>query len=322
MVKKATKTPAPKITKRKKKGDKVQVTTPIGTFSYPNLLEPDSGRQYSDDKYKTDLLFKEKDFKTDPAAKALREAILKVGRRGTKDPNATLSDFKHPLRRTSEMGEKYSENERTKNCIVIRAKTEYDPIVIDAQKNEMDAEAVKKIKGGDEGRLIVSVFWYDQQGGGVALGLTIVQWLKSGEALGGGRQALIDELDEIEIEDIEDVETDDDEEEAPKPKRKKKVVEEDDEEENEDDDSDDEDESEDADEDDEDDDSSDEEDESEEDDDSDDADDEEEEEEKPKGKKVAAKSKSKSKPAKPAPKGKKKASKKDEEEDDDFSFDD
>lgn len=318
-----TKKPATKPVRGKKK-KKVSVTTPVGILSYPHLLEADSGRQYSDDKKKTDLLIPEAEWKTDPAAKKLREAVLICGRKLLKDPDATLSDFKNPFQRTNKLGEKYSDNERTKNCVVIRAKTEFDPWIVDAGKEELDDEAIKKIKGGDYARLVVNVYSYTQQGGGVTLGLQGVQYIKSGEALGGGYQAQIDELDEIEIEaddidepeETDDDETDEDEEEE-KPKTKKKpakkgkkpAVDEDEE------DTDDDSEAEDADED----------DGSEEDNDNSDEDDvsvdDDEEEEKPKAKKGK---KPAGKPAK-AVKGKKakKADDEDEEEDedsDDFTF--
>lgn len=223
-------------TKVKTKSAKIRVKTPVGRFSYPYFANPDSGRAESDNKYKGDLLIPKSTWKTDPDAVKLRGAVLECGRKFYGDKNLELSDFNNPFKDTDKL-EKYSSSEEIKGNILIRAKTEFPPVVVGPDKEEMNESEVKKIKGGDYGRFVVVVYPYSQKEGGITLGLTVVQYQKPGKALGGGAAASLAMIDEMEVdmEDLdEEVEDDEDETEAPKKlKKKAKVVEEDEEEEEE-----------------------------------------------------------------------------------------
>lgn len=206
--------------KIKKVPNKIKVLTPPGTLSYPHLASPDEGKTNSDGKYKTDLLIKKADWKE--KGKELRQAVLKVGRRHFGDENLQLKDFANPFKDTDAL-ENYSENDRTKGCILLRAKTEYVPSVIGPDKEELSEEDIAKIKGGDTARLVVEVYPYDNDEGGVTVGLNLVQFIQTGKALGQGNAAalaLVDEIDPDDM-DIDDPDTDDEDEDEDKPVSRK-----------------------------------------------------------------------------------------------------
>jgi len=222
--------------------------TPIGRFSFPALAEPNTNPEYGKNNYELTLLIPKDVFMAE--ASSLRAAVLecaktnlKVGK--TKSSPTKLKDFKHPFRDGDQLYEDKG-YEAYKGCFVITAKSRYQPQVINASKNELNAKQIAQIKGGDYGRMLINVFPYQQQGGGVTFGLLLVQFWKEGPALGGINKAeLIAEISELEVPlDEPDVDAEDDVEieETLKPKSKaktktkiKKVVEEVTAEENEDD---------------------------------------------------------------------------------------
>lgn len=207
----------------------VKITTPMGRLSYPFLNEPDSGREFSDNKYKTDFLIPKDIWKTE--GKELKDAVLFVGREFFKDKTLELSDFKNPFKDTDKL-EKYSSSDEVKNCVLLRCKSVYKPIVVGPHKTngqwaDLPEEERKKIKGGDYCKLVVAIYPYGTGDGGVTLGLNLVQFVKPGDSLGGGRAAALAQLEEIEIEpdeiDNEEKEVDDEEPKKEESKKKNKA---------------------------------------------------------------------------------------------------
>lgn len=185
--------------KKAKQEEKTRVLlrTPIGMFSYPYLAKKDEGRPESDGKFKVDLLVPLKDWNSSPEAKALREGVLAVGRKFFEDDALSLEDFKNPFSLTDDIP---GADERIKGCMRIRAKTTFIPTIYGPDgKEKMTVEDIMKIKGGDYGRMVVDVYPYSQQGGGVTLGLQVVQFARPGKPLGQGQAAALALLDEIEV---------------------------------------------------------------------------------------------------------------------------
>jgi hypothetical protein len=218
-----------------------RVVTPEGRISFPYLAAPDTGREYSDDKYKADLLIDKEVWKSSPHAKKLKAAVIKVAQQTWPSKGIeTLEDFKHPFKNTDSIR---NCPENMKNCILIKAKSNFAPIIVGPRKNEdgdfedLSEKAVKAIKGGDWGRFSVAVVPYTQSGGGVTLCLNVVQFKQEGEPLGEGRSKSLENLDEFEV-DVDDLEeSEEEEEEKPArktrgkaaPKKKAKAVEDDEE---------------------------------------------------------------------------------------------
>jgi hypothetical protein len=192
--------------------------TPAGRFSYPYLATPNTGGKYPDGAYKTDLLIPKPLFKEKGAA--LQAAVLKVGKEYFGDKFNFKGPWRHPFKDTDE--DDKTESDAMKNCILIRAKSgpqkdgtgriikpARQPMFIGPRMNAekkfdpLTAEEIQNIKGGDWGLLNVTVYPYDQQGGGVTFGLNAVQFWKVGEGFGQGRSKLLETAEELEAE-IED----------------------------------------------------------------------------------------------------------------------
>lgn len=235
---------------KKEKAVPVRVVTPVGMLSYPYLVEPNDRGNYPDGKYKTDIIFDAETWETQ--GKALRKAVLQVARNYFGDATLKLSDFANPFKDGNAKAGKKEYN----GCIYLTAKSDFQPTVVGPNTKPMPEERINKIKGGDFARLVVNIYPYAQQGGGVTVGLEVVQFSHEGEPLGEGRAASLELLDELEaeLEDLEEGEGEEDDEEpkkkaAPKkpaakpvtvekkkPGRPKKKVEDDDDEEEDDDD--------------------------------------------------------------------------------------
>lgn len=185
----------------KAKKPRVQLWTPPLRLSFPYLVTPDTGRQYSDNKYKTDgliykPLFKEK-------GKPLQDAVLEVGREYFGKTFSLKGKWKTPFKDTDT--DDKIENEAMKNAILIRAKSDRKPIIMGPRKVggkflELTPEELQNVKGGDWAVLNVTVYPYDQSGGGVTLGLNAVQYWKSDEGFGQGRSKLLETAEELEAE--------------------------------------------------------------------------------------------------------------------------
>ena len=177
----------------KKNDNRIVLKTPVGRLSFPYLTKKDEGRQYSDGKFKTDLLFTKEQWKTE--GKELTTAVLEVAKKHF-GKAVKLKDFKHPFVDTDTVN---NIPDNMKGMIRIRAKSTNAPQIVGPDKKPLTAEKIAEIKGGDYARLVVSVFPYDQQGGGVSLGLNFVQFARPGEPFGQGTSKMLDMLDEMEV---------------------------------------------------------------------------------------------------------------------------
>lgn len=193
------------VKKEKEKYVDTRVVTPQGRLSFPYLHTPDVGRsEYSDGRIKTDLIISKADFKEQGTA--LVNMVVDVARDFFGDEGLTLNDFAHPFKDTDKLPkdrrQKLPESVRDGH-IIIRAKfwgkDEDDrPEIIGPDKSVWGEKQVKKIEGGHWARLIVRPFGYPQQGGGVTLALSLVQYIKPDEVF-GGRTSSIDMIDEMEV---------------------------------------------------------------------------------------------------------------------------
>ena len=201
----------------KKKKSQTIIYSPIGILSYPYLVKPDTGRAESSNKYGGEIYV--------PKAVWLKEgkeslaAVLAVAQEGTGDKKTKLKDIKTPF---FDMDTKPDCPDFAKGCIRIRGRSQYKPKIIGPKKGDddkfpvWDDEQISTIKAGDHVRFIGAIYWYPQQGGGVALGLNFVQFGYAGKPIGqGSSMAAIESLGEIEVE-MDDassmVDTDDEDE--------------------------------------------------------------------------------------------------------------
>lgn len=210
---------APPATGGKKvKKEKVIVYSPLGRFSFPYLVTPDTGRPNSDGKWKVELMIPKSKFETEckglvaavlacaseyhgRSIKSLKELTKKV----TEEVNGVETTTVKRLHPFTDMDEERDCPEVFKGHIRIRAKSTFKPLVIGPHKNEdgkfdaLPEEVVKQIKGGDYGRLVMVVYAYSQSGGGVTFGLNGVQFGYAGDPIGQGALKQVQDMSEVEI---------------------------------------------------------------------------------------------------------------------------
>lgn len=182
------------------------LSTGKGFASFPYLAAPDTGRPQSCNKYSLDIFVAKPDFKI--SGPALLEAVLRIGRAGKGDPKAILKDFKLPFTDVDKLSDekkaKLPEQVRS-GFMLIKARSKNQPLItgpkkIDGRWAALNPDEVKTITGGDICNMVVGPFWYSQQGGGVAFGLNIVQFIQKGKPFGGqGVAQSLEQLHEMEV---------------------------------------------------------------------------------------------------------------------------
>lgn len=204
----ATKKPKAPVKKEKRPW----IVTPIGFMNYAHLAKPDLGRQYSDGKYKLDLLFPKDTWKEEGAN--IRKAVILEARKYFQDDSLTLKDFKHPFKDGDEKDMSQEANKYYKGMIYITPKCsgDYPPGIVGPSKETYSLEDINKMKNGDKVRCVVDAYPYEQQGGGITLGLKTVQFVMPGKPFGvSGQQAAINILDDLPEDLIADLDLGDDE---------------------------------------------------------------------------------------------------------------
>jgi hypothetical protein len=152
------------------------ILTPIGRLIFTHVSKPDSGREFSDDKYKVTLLIpKEK------SLAKLKDAVLACAKEAFGSKITKLSQIQHPFRNGEDKADKYPVYADT-NFIV--PKSTRRPKVLDRNRQELDAD---EIYGGCFARLGISACSYMQAGKpGVTFLLDAIQKTGDGDAIGGG----------------------------------------------------------------------------------------------------------------------------------------
>lgn len=195
---------------KKKEKKYTTIYTPIGIGAWLYLVKPDIGRKESSGKFSVELYVPKADFLKD--GKDMVTAVTNVAREGLGNKKLNLNDIQNPFK---DMDTVKDCPEWAKGTYRIRAKAgrkdmaeadwnNFRPTVIAPRKVDekfpiYSLEQIKEIKAGDFMRLICSVYTYEQKGGGVALGLNFVQFVKEGKALGQGKMKAIENLDEVEV---------------------------------------------------------------------------------------------------------------------------
>jgi len=179
-----------------KQKEVVRLVTPVGRLLYPSIAAPlPADAEYDAGKYVCGLLIPNEVYKEQ--CKDWGKQILTLAQEvfGAKNIKS-LADFRHPIKKGDD-----TETDYMKGHIFITGKGKYAPSIIDAAKKEMSPDAVANIKGGDYGRLVLTLFTYDTKGNkGVSFGLDVVQYARPGEPLGGGKSKSLELLEELEVE--------------------------------------------------------------------------------------------------------------------------
>lgn len=210
-------------------GDEL-IVSPKARVAFPNLDKPDTGRQYSDDKYKATFLF-DKD-STDMSK--LESAALAVAKKHF-GPKIKLSDMTYlPFRDGDEMEKNY---DGFSNAWVIQAKSQNPVTCIDRDEQNIDP---REVYGGCYARAAFVPCAYQMgKNKGVTFLLQFIQKLDEGPRFGGfgsvdpsdvfgewsdDDEDAVDEEEVEEEEESEEEEEEDEEELAAAEEEKKKAA--------------------------------------------------------------------------------------------------
>lgn len=168
---------------------------PILRFGYSSLLAPKAfrGDPKQTPKFHLDIMIPKEIWKTEDFCKEFRQEVLRVYEAGSGKKGVKLNQIKHP----AQDGDTKNVD-AYQNHILIRPKATSKPSVVDNFRNPMKDEQIALIKPGDYGVVVLSVYYYDNMGGGVAAGLEVVQFARPGEPIGGAnRTGLISSLEDL-----------------------------------------------------------------------------------------------------------------------------
>lgn len=204
----------------------VDITTGIGTLSFPHVFASTAGKKDDGSPVYDIQLIIPKAQREDVRAMLL--AIKKVGEAKWGD---NWKKVRTPLRDGDKEKDELTEDGSTKgdkyperlNCYFLNARSTKPVGVYDRQRNPITNP--DDLYGGCKGKIAVTFYPYSTSGNhGIGVGLNGVQKIADGEAFGGGRPAvesmfdLLDEDDDLGLDD--DLDTVDDEvEPEPAPKR-------------------------------------------------------------------------------------------------------
>lgn len=206
----------------------VDLTTGIGTFSFPHLFKETAS---TNDKGETvyDIQFIIPKNQRDDV-RAILTAIKKVGEAKW---GANWKKVRTPLRDGDKEADELTEDGTTKGekyperlgCYFLNARSTKPVGVYDRQRNPiMESD---EVYAGCKGKIAVTFYPYSQSGNhGIGVGLNGVQKVSDGEPIGGGGKPsvesmfdLLDEDDDLGLDEADDLDTDEVDEEPEPPKR-------------------------------------------------------------------------------------------------------
>lgn len=165
-------------------------------LSFPDIFEPRAFKPGDPLKYKATFLLE----KSDPQIKAIDAAILSAltDKVGTKAA-ATLKNIKgNPNKYCFQDGDA-KEYDGYAGHMALTANSKARPLVLDRDKTPL-TQSDGKPYAGCYVNASVEVFAYDNSGVGVSATLKGVQFVKDGDAFGGGAPASPDDFDDLGVE--------------------------------------------------------------------------------------------------------------------------
>lgn len=173
------------------KQKKVNIVTPVGVAAFAYFHKPDTGKKYSDNKFKGKLVL---DGDTDLSA--LEEKLRAFAAEAF--PDADLSELQLPWK------EGDADKEEFAGKIILTAKSKYAPQIVDSKKQKLPKGV--KAMSGDRVRFVASLYAYEQtekvrEGKktvevtvyGVSLQLNVVQVIEKNA--GGSGLSELDDID-------------------------------------------------------------------------------------------------------------------------------
>lgn len=132
-----------------KKKNKKQITLKPGTAAYTYLDKPDTGHKYSNNKFKTTMVYDD-DF---DLIEHIEAAVVELAEAEWGD-TVDIDEVKRPFRLAEDQ-----EKEQFEGKITLNASTKYKPMLFDAKRKKLKSSV--KIFSGDEIAAIVDLLPYE-----------------------------------------------------------------------------------------------------------------------------------------------------------------
>lgn len=197
-----------------KQGVKVDLTTGIGTLSFPHIFRETASTTDAGEKSYDIQIIIPKSQRAD--VKAILAAIKEVGEAKW---GANWKKVRTPLRDGDAEADELTDDGTTKGekyperlgCFFLNARSSKPVGVYDRNRDPInDAD---EVYGGSKGKIAVTFYAYSNSGNhGVGVGLNGVQKIADGEAFGGGRPSVesmfdvLDDEDDVDLDEVEEVE--------------------------------------------------------------------------------------------------------------------
>lgn len=169
-------------------------------LSFPDLFTPRAFQPGQEPKYKATLLIP----KGDPQCKVIEDAILAVAtaKWGAKAASVIKGIRGNPNKFNFQDGDT-KDYDGYAGMMALSASSKSRPLVIDRDKSPLSA-ADGKPYAGCYVAASVEFFAYDNSGNGISATLKGVQFIKDGDAFGGGAPASPDDFDDLGVEETAD----------------------------------------------------------------------------------------------------------------------
>lgn len=163
-------------------------------LSFPGLFKAEAFKPGDDPKFKATFLIVKGSENHKAVEKAIaEEAKIKWGVKGEK----TVANIRNNPNKFCYQDGDTKTYDGYEGMMALSAKSSTRPLVIDQQRNPLSEEDGKPYAGCYV-NASVELFTYDNSGAGISASLAGVQFVKDGDAFGGGKAASVDEFDALE----------------------------------------------------------------------------------------------------------------------------
>lgn len=136
------------------------IRTPMGTFAFAYIREPDSGNNtFSDDKYKTWHVMDDGKEVQEWSEKFVKMCHEAARAKWGKIPEDLIIPLVNGTEYAESDPEKAEAREEFKDTIIVRPKTQFKPAVFDADRTELPDDVL--VKSGDRGKLSIALVPYE-----------------------------------------------------------------------------------------------------------------------------------------------------------------
>lgn len=173
-------------------------------LSFPGLFEATAFKPGDELKYKATFLVPKGSQQEKEIEAAIKATLVEFPKCGAKRADAVLNQIRHNPNKFCFQDGDTKEYDGYAGMMALTAKNSARPLLIDRDKTPLTA-ADGKPYAGCYVNASVEIFAYDSSGIGISASLKGVQFVRDGDAFGGGAPASADEFDDLGVEEEADL---------------------------------------------------------------------------------------------------------------------